>query len=67
MYTCKNCWNKKEFKENYHDTVTVYISDDWDFCHSESDPQLIEVVCVKCNHSTEDGGILVNWEKFVIC
>ncbi len=57
MYKCKTCGNKKEFIENYTDSVRVFISDEWDFCHSESDPQLIEIACVICNESTEDKAI----------
>lgn len=65
MYSCK-CWNKKEFKENYHDTVTVYLSDDGELCQSESDPKLIEVVCVKCWDSTEDGSIFCEGKPLIL-
>jgi hypothetical protein len=54
MYLCKHCGNFKEFIENYTDSVRVFISDEWDFCHSESDPQLLEVVCCSCKNSSED-------------
>ncbi len=65
MYSCRNCWNDQEFIENYTDSVRVYLNE-WQLCHSESDPKLIEVACVKCNHSTEDSDILVDWELFTI-
>ena len=66
MYECKTCKNKKEFIENYTDSVRVYISDEWDFCHSESDPQLCEVACPFCNSSTEDRAITCEWEDLII-
>lgn len=66
MYTCKKCWNKKEFIENYTDSVRVYITDNGELCYSEQDPKLIEVVCVKCWDSTEDRSIMLNWEQLII-
>lgn len=65
MYTCK-CWNKKEFIENYTDSVRVYTSDYWELLHSDSNPQLIEVACASCNGSTEHWDILCNWEQLII-
>lgn len=65
MYKCNNCWNEKEFIENYTDSVYVCISK-WKLCYSKSDPQLMEVVCTKCNNSTEDGDILIDWTIFII-
>jgi sortase (surface protein transpeptidase) len=67
MYLCKNCWNKKYFKETYQ-VDTIVTIEDWENVNSyDKQSDLIMVTCLDCNNNTEDESITdLEWNILLI-
>ena len=62
MYKCKNCWNKKYFKETYQVETIVTIEANENANSYDKQSDLIMVTCLKCWDNSEDKNIFYNWE-----